>query len=394
MNHTPAQRWRQLALLATAELLGMSVWFAGSAVAPALRTNLSLTPSQTGWLVSGVQLGFVVGTLVAAVLNLPDLIPARRYVASAALLGALANASLLLAASFPTALLGRILTGMALAGVYPPAMKMAATWFRSGRGLAIGTVVGALTVGKAIPYLLEGAGHLPLTLSVLVPSGAALTAAILIFIGYRDGPHAFPARPFSWRLVAEVVGNRKLRHVTGGYLGHMWELYAFWTWIPTFLVASFATGGLPTARVGVWGFACVAIGVIGCLWGGWAADRVGRIPVVRSALIVSGSCALLSTVAFGGPVWLVVSVCLVWGVAVIADSAQFSALLTELAPTHAVGTALTLQASVGFLLTIGSIQLVPILATALGWRFALAVLALGPVVGLAAIRRLVREIPK
>ena len=394
MSHDPARRWRQLGLLAVAELLGMSVWFAGSAVAPALRATLSLTAGQTGWLVSGVQLGFVVGTLVAAVLNLPDLIPARRYLPVAALLAAIANASLLLAVSFETALIGRILTGMALAGVYPPAMKMAATWFRSGRGLAIGAIVGALTVGKAVPYLLEGAGHVPVTMAVLVPSGAALAAAILVFAGYRDGPHAFPARPFSWGLVAEVVGNRKLREITGGYLGHMWELYAYWAWIPTFLAASFSARGLSTVHVGVWGFSCVAIGLFGCLWGGWAADRAGRIPVVQFALVTSGSCALLSTLAFGGPRWLVVGVCLVWGVAVIADSAQFSALVTESAPMHAVGTALTLQTSVGFLLTVGSIQLVPILASALGWRYALAALALGPAFGMVAIRQLVREIPK
>jgi nitrate/nitrite transporter NarK len=388
-----ARRWRQLALLATAELLGMSVWFAGSAVAPLLRANLSLSSAETAWLTSGVQLGFVIGTLIAAVFNLPDLLPARWYVSVAACSAAMANAALLLAQTFPGALASRILTGIALAGVYPPAMKMAATWFRSGRGLAIGAVVGALTVGKATPYLLEGAGQLPLVPAVLVPSFAALAAAVLVAVGYHDGPFAFPARRFSWRLVADVVRNPALREVTGGYLGHMWELYAFWAWIPSFLAASFAARGLSAEHVGVWAFGCIAIGVFGCVWGGWAADRMGRVPVVRGALLLSGSCALLSMLVFGGPKWLVLGVCLIWGVAVIADSAQFSALVTETAPSHAVGTALTLQTSVGFLLTIASIQLVPVLAGALGWRFALVVLAFGPVAGIAAIRRLVREIP-
>ncbi|MEO5800328.1 MAG: MFS transporter [Gemmatimonadales bacterium] len=383
---TSGERWRQLALLAVVQVLGMSVWFAGSAVAPVLAAKLSLSPGESGWLLSGVQLGFVAGTLVAAVLNLPDLVPARSYLSMAALVAAAANATLLFADSFPMAIASRIATGIGLAGVYPPAMKMAATWFRQERGLAIGVVVGALTVGKAFPYLLEGAGHLPLAPAVLIPSVAAALAAILVLVGYRDGPFPFPARPFSWGLATTVVRDPALRQVTGGYLGHMWELYAFWAWVPSYLTASLAARGSPQGNVGTLAFIVVAIGGVGAVWGGRAADRIGRAPVIRRALTTSGVCCLLSAVVFGGPAWLVLSVCLIWGVAVIADSAQFSALVTERAAEHAVGTALTLQTSIGFLLTIASIQLVPVMAGWIGWRWALAVLSLGPMAGLAAIR--------
>jgi MFS family permease len=384
-----SRRWRQLALLATAELLGMSVWFAGTAVAPALRARLLLSGGESAWLTSAVQLGFVAGTLMAALLNLPDILSLRWYVACSATLAAIANAALIPAGSFTTAIAGRMITGMALAGVYPPAMKMAATWFRAERGLAIGAIVGALTAGKAIPYLLEGSGHLPFVAVVAVPSGAALVAAVIVATWFRDGPHAFPARPFSWGLIGSVARDPELRRVTGGYLGHMWELYAFWAWIPSFLAASFAVRG-DTGGAGLWPFASVAIGAIGCVWGGRAADRIGRVPVVRVALITSGACCLLSALAYGGPPWLLIAICLVWGVAVIADSAQFSALVTELAPTHAVGTALTLQTSLGFLLTTASIQLVPVLAAHTGWQWAMVVLALGPVAGLASVRAIKR----
>lgn len=375
-----------LGLLALAELLGMSVWLAASAVAPALSVRWGLEAAQAGWLTSAVQLGFVAGTLVAAVLNLADVVPSRRYFAVSALLGALANAALLAAPGFLPAVATRFLTGFFLAGVYPPAMKMAATWFVSGRGLAIGTVVGALTVGKATPYLVEALGGARYEAVILATSLAALLAAGLVAAGYRDGPHAFARRPFSWALAGEVVRERRWRLATGGYLGHMWELYCFWTWIAVYLAAS----GIPRARVTLLAFAAIAVGGPACVWGGWVADRIGRERLVTRAMAVSGACALGIGLVFGSGAAAVAAVALVWGFFVIADSAQFSALVTEVVPSHAVGTALTLQTSLGFLLTTVTIQLVPTIADAEGWRWAFAVLALGPAAGIAAIGRLRR----
>lgn len=382
-------RWRQLAFLAIAQLLAMSVWFAGSVALPAFRSGIPLSSSQIGWLTSAVQLGFVAGTLTAAVLNLPDILPARWYVATSAVIAAVANAALLTSDSFEAALVSRLMTGAALAGVYPPAMKMAATWFRDGRGLAIGAIVAALAVGKATPYLLAGA-DVTLDAAVLVPSAGAMLAAILIATSYRDGPHAFPARAFSWRLVGNVVREPTLRRISGGYFGHMWELYAFWAWLPAFLAASAQASGYD-GDTAAWVFVCIAIGGAGCLWGGWAADRIGRARVVRAALITSAACCVLSAALFSAPYPVVLILCLVWGIAVIADSAQFSALITEHAPPHAVGTALTLQTSLGFLLTIASIQLVPVISGIIGWRWALVALALGPIAGLIAVHGLSRS---
>jgi len=379
------ERWRILGLLALAELMGMSVWLAASAVAPALQLRWALDAAQAGWLTSAVQLGFVAGTLVAAVLNLADMVPSRWYFAVSALLGAASNAALLAVPGFAPAVGTRFLTGFFLAGVYPPAMKMAATWFVSGRGVAIGTIVGALTVGKATPYLVDAFGGAEMRVVVLVTSTAALLAAVLVAVGYHDGPHAFERRLFSWALVADVLRQRRWRLATGGYLGHMWELYCFWTWIAAYLAAS----GLGGDRVKLLAFAAIAVGGPACVWGGWVADRVGRERLVAWAMAVSGACALGVGAVFDSTVALVL-VTLVWGFFVIADSAQFSALVTEVVPSHAVGTALTLQTSLGFLLTTVTIQLVPAIAEADGWRWAFAVLAFGPAFGIAAIRRLRR----
>jgi MFS family permease len=382
-------RWRMLALLAAAELLGMSLWFAANAVGPQLAARWGLSGSQVGWLTTVVQLGFVAGTACAALFNLADVVPAQRLFAASAALGALANAALLGAAGFAAALACRFATGFFLAGVYPPAMKMVASWFRARRGLAIGTVVGALTVGKATPYLVHALRGAGVGAVVLTASAGAAAAALLVLASYREGPYPFPPRPFSWGLAGEVVRLRRFRLVTGGYLGHMFELYSFWTWIPLFLAASAARhGGYGPGVVSLAAFGPIAVGGAGCVWGGVVADRTGRERLVIAALAASGSCALTIGWLFGAGLWAVTLLAWIWGFFVIADSAQFSALVTESVPPHAVGTALTVQTSLGFLLTTVSIQLVPPLAQRVGWRWAFAVLAVGPAFGIAAIRRL------
>jgi MFS family permease len=381
-----------LGLLACAELLGMSLWFAASAVSAQYRVLWDLDASQAAWLTTVVQLGFVLGTAVLATLNAVDIVPSGRLFACGALVGSAANAALLVAPGFRTALACRMLTGVALAAVYPPAMKMISTWFRARRGLAVGGIVGALTVGKATPYLVHaipGAGIRPV---VLTASAAAVAAALLVSFGYRDGPYPFPPRPFSWGLVASIARERRWRLATGGYLGHMWELYAAWTWLPMFIAASVVArdGNSPSANstASVVAFIALAVGGAGCVWGGFVADRRGREWLVTVAMAVSGACSLVIGLTFGMTLWIVVPIALVWGFFVIADSAQFSVLVTESVPPHAVGTALTVQTSLGFLLTMVTIQIIPHLAQLVGWRWAFAVLAFGPAVGIWSIRRL------
>lgn len=389
------ERWRMLALLAVAELLGMSLWFAGSAAAPLLRVQWNLGDAQVAWLTTAVQLGFVAGTALSALLNLADVVPARKFFAACAIMGAVVNAGLFLSPSLAYVVTSRFLAGAFLAGVYPPAMKMAATWFRDRRGLAVGTVVGALTIGKAVPYLVTAVPNATVWLITTLSSGSAVVAGVVVFLGYRDGPFAFPSRPFSWTRVGDVLNSRPWRLATSGYLGHMAELYSYWTWIPAFLAASaiadvHALTAPASAAVHVLSFAVIAVGGAGCVWGGLLADRIGRGALVIRALAVSAMCCALIGLLFGRSLLLLAPVALVWGFFIIADSAQFSVMVTESVPPHAVGTAITLQVSLGFLLTTVTIQAVPYVVRALGWPWVFAMLAIGPVLAIVAIRRLQR----
>jgi MFS family permease len=383
-------KWRTLLLLSLAELLGMAVWFSASAVVPALTAAWGLVNSGQAWLTMSVQIGFVAGAFASAVLNLADRIRARWLFTMSALLAALATALIpLLAQGLALALLLRFLTGVFLAGVYPVGMKIMATWTRADRGLGIGLLVGALTVGSAAPHLLNAFGGVTawqpvLHLAAALAAVGGVTAALFV----HEGPYRAQTPPFDWRQVGRLLRRRDVVLANLGYLGHMWELYAMWAWVPVFLLASFRQTGVAPRWTGVVAFATIAVGGAGSLLAGQVADRIGRTTVTIASLLVSGSAALLVGFLFGGNPTLLVAVCLIWGFAVVADSAQFSAAISELSPADYVGTALTLQTSLGFLLTLFTIRMIPTLQELVGWRFAFAFLAIGPAVGVWAMRSL------
>ena len=373
----------------------MGLWFSASAVVPELREAWGLGDAGAAWLTMSVQLGFVTGAVLSALLTLADIWSPRWLIAGSAALGAAATTAIAaFSTDMATAIPLRFVTGVALAGVYPPGMKIVAGWFREGRGMAIGVLIGALSVGSAAPHLLRPIGGLGEWRSVLyLAAGLALLGALLAAAAIRPGPFQAPAAPFDPRAVRRIVGDRATMLANGGYFGHMWELYAVWTWIPAFLAASFAldeTPGTTEALASVLAFATIAAGGAGAWVAGVLADRLGRTTVTSASMVVSGAACLGAGLLFGGSPWPLAALCLVWGFAVVADSAQFSACVTELAEPAYVGTALTLQTAVGFLLTIATIRLLPVWEAQWGWRWAFAPLALGPALGtwsMLALRR-------
>jgi MFS family permease len=387
---------RVLAILAVAELCAMAPWFSASAVAPALAAAWHLGPSGTAGLTISVQLGFVAGALVSSILTLADIWSARRLVAVSAVAAGLATIGVALSPGPAVGFGLRFLTGAALAGVYPPGMKIAAGWFREARGWAIGILVGALTLGSAAPHLVRWVVPADAWRTVLaVAAASALLGGALVLRIPHDGPFAAPSPAFSWSATPQLLRDRAVRLANLGYLGHMWELYAMWTWMAAFVTASETTrlgsGGDVQAVAALVTFGVVGIGAVGCWLGGKYADRWGRTLVTSVAMAVSGSCCLVVGLLFGKSLGALLPLLAIWGIAVVADSAQFSTAVSELAPPQYVGTALTLQTSLGFLLTAVTISLLPVAAATIGWRWSMSVLAIGPALGVWAMQVLRRR---
>lgn len=387
-----SKKWRMLLLLALAELLGMAVWFSASAVMPTLTVEWALNEGQQAWLTMAVQVGFVTGALASAVLTLPDRVKGGRlFTASAALAGLSTLLIPLVGQSVELAMVLRFLTGVFLAGVYPVGMKIMATWTRKDRGLGIGLLVGALTVGSAAPHLVKAFGGVTAWQYVLYGAGGlALLGSMIALAFIEEGPYAAPAAPFDLRLAGRVLRNREVMLANAGYLGHMWELYAMWTWVPVFLTVSFQRNGASPQAASLVAFGVIAIGGLGSLLAGRLADRIGRTTVATVSLMMSGSIALIVGLFLAAPPLVVSALTLMWGFVVVADSAQFSACVSELCDKRIVGTALTLQTSMGFLLTLLTIRFIPTLERLVGWEGAFAFLALGPLVGIIAMQALRR----
>ncbi len=388
-------KWRILFALSIAELLGMTLWFSATAVTPALAVEWQLSEGDRAWLTMSVQVGFVVGALLSALLNLSDIFNARYVFSICAFAGAVFNGGIgLFAHGIGSALVLRFLTGVCLAGVYPPGMKIMATWFREGRGMAIGVLVGALTLGSASPHLLKVVGSPHWRQLMLMASLLSVLAGLICLVFVKDGPFHSKAARFDWRFIGKVFGDQGVRLANFGYLGHMWELYAVWTWIPLFLFESFSRNNMAHASTwsAVGAFAVIGAGGIGCVVAGVLADRYGRTTITIWSMLVSGCCCVGAGMLYGGWPPALLLLCLVWGFAIVADSAQFSASITELADPAYVGTALTLQTCVGFLLTLFTIRLVPVFVEWLTWDWAFALLAVGPALGAWSMHRL-KQLP-
>ncbi|MEM7544853.1 MAG: MFS transporter [Pseudomonadota bacterium] len=383
-----------LLLLCFVVIAGMSPWFSTAAALPGMVAEGGFSASRQALLSSGVQAGFVIGAIASAVLGLSDMFDPRRVIAMAALMNAAATGLLLIVPlGSDGAVALRVLAGAGFAGIYPPGMKIAVGWGQKDRGLLVGILVGALTFGSGAPHLVAWAGGADWRTVIGAAAAASLAAAIMApLVGL--GPHHARAPRFSPRVISLMWTDRRIRAATGGYLGHMWELYAMWGWISVAAAAGFAAhmdSASATQLAALTAFIAISTGALTCAPAGWMADRIGKAQVSSGAMALSGSAAILAALAHGGPVWLSFILIVIWGAMVIPDSAQFSAMIADAAPPEIAGSLMTMQTALGFSLTIFTVQLTPLVADMFGWPLTLCLMAIGPGLGIMALRPILRR---
>jgi MFS family permease len=384
---------RILAVIVVSQFAGTAPWFATNAVMPDLIGQWGLEPAAVGTLTSAVQLGFIAGTLLFAALSIADRFSPRRVFLVCALAGAAANGAPVLlapgAGAFDALLALRFLTGFFLAGIYPVGMKIASGWYARGLGAALGFLVGALVLGTAAPHGLRALGaQWPWQAVMTIVSALAAGAGVLMHAFVPDGPHLVRAARIDPRALHTIWSDARVRASAVGYFGHMWELYAFWVLVPAIVVARFDAASVPA-----WSFAIIGIGALGCAAGGLLVRRFGGARVAGWQLAASGACCLLAPLMFAAPAPLFALWLLAWGVTVVGDSPQFSALTAQNAPRESVGSLLTFVNCIGFSISIVSIQLFAALAQSQSLASLLPWLAIGPALGLWGLRPLLRESP-
>ena len=360
-------------------------------IAPELIEIWNLSPNSEAWLSSSVPIGFVIGALFSSFLGVADRFNPRKVFAISALLGAILNALLIIVGSGFLGILLRVFTGITLAGIYPIAVKILSEWFPKKRGLAIGILIAALTLGSSLPhFIVMFFSSLSWKFVIICSSILALISAFVVPFVLKDAPVKSKSLPFSLKLIKKVVTNKPVMLANYGYFGHMWELYAMWTWLPAFLTVSFLTSSqeIPYWFIALSSFISIGIaGGIGCVVGGLISDKIGRANLTIVSMIISAICSIIIGFTFGQSIWLTLLISIIWGISIISDSAQFSAAVSEVAEDEYVGTALTFQMCFGFLLTIVSINLIPIFQKMVGWEWVFTILAIGPILGIITMVR-------